>query len=150
MPESASASAAAAALGGPTQQSSIPLGAFVYLRNARYPGPDHASRFNPRYWVARVIAVGASARVRLQWYVEECNGNNLFVQTPRTFVENASTLRRLDGMEFDASRGLWSCVPSPLMPGDELVGLPLMLIANELVATTNVELSMDVVRLIVL
>jgi len=98
-------------------------GGFVFLRNDKFIAELEAPR-QPRYWVARVIAVIDSAQHRslvkrnptpairviaqlvprststhaaLQWLYETDAGTNTFVESPRVFYEPLGKLRLVPG-----------------------------------------------------
>ena len=79
LPRSAAAAAAVAALGGSAATAALPLGAFVIARNPRFSDMAVATRYSPRYWLARVVAVGGAGRCRLQWFVETALGSARYV-----------------------------------------------------------------------
>ena len=143
LPRSAPAAAAVAALGGSAATAALPLGAFVIARNPRFSDMAAATRFSPRYWLARVVAVGGAGRCRLQWFVETALGSARYMQTTQTFVKNAMHLQRLahGAMLYGARGQQWKCFPSPLFVGDRALSVPLPIISNALLATSTVELT---------
>ena len=64
-------------------QYELQVGEFVCLRNAKHKPGQPANRFNPRYWTVRVLAIGASGLVRVQWFVEIRIGSRLFRPTEK-------------------------------------------------------------------
>ena len=90
-------------------QYELQVGEFVCLRNAKHKRGQAANRFNPRYWTVRVLAIGASGLVRVQWFVEIRIGSRLFRPTEKVFVINTThvDVKMLKKMSFEFKTRLW-------------------------------------------
>ena len=77
-------------------------GDFVILRNGRVSG-EHSSS-NPRYWIGRIVSIGAGRRMRLQWFAERPYRSGLYYEAPKTFVEKSDLVQPIEGMRFIQSK----------------------------------------------
>ena len=124
-------------------QYELQVGEFVCLRNAKHKPGQPANRFNPRYWTVRVLAIGASGLVRVQWFVEIRIGSRLFRPTEKVFVINTThvDIKMLNNINFEFKTRLWCCENVLLMDGDDPDQLPIPLVASSSLLRSNFDVS---------
>lgn len=124
-------------------QYELQVGEFVCLRNAKHKSGQAANRFNPRYWTVRVLAIGASGLVRVQWFVEIRIGSRLFRPTEKVFVINTThvDIKMLDRIHFEFKTRLWCCENILLMDGDDPDQLPIPLVASSSLLRSNFDVA---------
>ena len=124
-------------------QYELQVGEFVCLRNAKHKPGQPANRFKPRYWTVRVLAIGASGLVRVQWFVEIRIGSRLFRPTEKVFVINTTRvdIKMLNNINFEFKTRLWCCENVLLMDGDDPDQLPIPLVASSSLLRSNFDVA---------